>query len=166
TAFSMYLGQLIWPMFAAGWVLSLYERGRAAWDRLGPLLAEEPQVVDAGPRRDRPAGALRVVDLGYRHPGQQAPALAGIDIDLAAGASLGLVGPTGSGKSSLLRLLLRHDDPSGGRIEWGGVPIMQYRLEALRSAIGWVPQEPFLFSATIAENIALARPGASEAEIA
>src|SRR5690606_6421006 len=67
TAFSMYLGQLIWPMFAAGWVLSLYERGRAAWDRLGPLLAEEPQVVDAGPRRDRPAGALRVVDLGYRH---------------------------------------------------------------------------------------------------
>ncbi len=165
TAFSMYLGQLIWPMFAAGWVLSLYERGRAAWDRLGPLLAEPPQVVDDGRRREAPAGAIRIAGLGFRHAGQSMPALEGIDIELPAGATLGLVGPTGAGKSSLLRLLLRHDSPGAGRITWGGEPIAGYTLAALRGAIGWVPQEPFLFSATIAQNIALARPDASEAEI-
>src|SRR5690606_30513122 len=138
TAFSIYLGQLIWPMFAAGWVLSLYERGRAAWDRLGPLLAEAPQVIDDGPRENAPAGAVRVARLGFRYPGQSAPALADVDIDLPAGAILGLVGPTGAGKSTLVRLLLRHDDPDSGRIEWGGVPIHEYRLAALRGAIGWV----------------------------
>jgi len=166
TAFSMYLGQLIWPMFAAGWVLSLYERGRAAWDRLGPLLAEEPRIVDDGPRLETPAGALRVTGLGYRYEGQVTPALADIDLELPPGAVLGIVGPTGAGKSTLLRLLLRHDDPERGRIEWGGVPIEEYALAALRGAIGWVPQEAFLFSATIAQNIALARPDASDAEIA
>jgi ATP-binding cassette subfamily B multidrug efflux pump len=166
TAFSMYLGQLIWPMFAAGWVLSLYERGRAAWDRLGPLLAEPPRIVDDGTRREAPSGTLRLTGVGYRYEGQAEPALAEIDIELPAGAVLGIVGPTGAGKSTLLRLLLRHDDPETGRIEWGGVPIGEYRLAALRGAIGWVPQEPFLFSATIAQNIALARPDASEAEIA
>jgi ATP-binding cassette subfamily B multidrug efflux pump len=165
TAFSMYLGQLIWPMFAAGWVMSLYERGRAAWDRLGPLLAEEHRIADDGRRRDAPAGTLRVRGLSYRYEGQTAPALADIDIELPPGAVLGIVGPTGAGKSTLLRLLLRQDDPERGVIEWGGVPIAQYALAALRGAIGWVPQEPFLFSATIAQNIALARPGASEEEI-
>ncbi len=166
TAFSMYLGELIWPMFAAGWVLSLYERGRSAWDRLGPLLEEAQQVVDDGTRDEAPAGAVRIAGLGFRYPGQSEPALADIDIELPAGAVLGIVGPTGAGKSTLLRLLLRHDHPGSGRIEWGGVPIGEYRLAALRGAIGWVPQEPFLFSATIAQNIALARPGASDAEIA
>lgn len=165
TAFSMYLGQLIWPMFAAGWVLSLYERGRAAWDRLGPVLAEAPQIVDEGPRHERPAGTIRIAGLGFRYDGQAAPALEDIDIDLPPGATLGLVGPTGCGKSTLLRLLLRHDSPDRGAILWGGVPIDEYRLAALRGAIGWVPQEPFLFSATIAGNIALARPDASEADI-
>ena len=165
TAFSMYLGQLIWPMFAAGWVLSLYERGRAAWDRLGPLLAEAPRIVDDGPRRERPAGTIRIAGLGFRYAGQSTPALADIDIELPPGASLGLVGPTGAGKSTLLRLLLRHDTADSGAIRWGGVPIDEYRLASLRGAIGWVPQEPFLFSATIAQNIALARPDASETEI-
>ncbi|WP_196783933.1 ATP-binding cassette domain-containing protein [Clostridioides difficile] len=75
--------------------------------------------------------------------------------------TLGLVGPTGAGKSTLLRVLLRQATPQAGAVTWGGHPLEAYRLDALRAATSWVPQESFLFSASIAENIALARPGAS-----
>src|SRR5205085_4701269 len=81
------------------------------------------------------------------------------------GRTVGIVGPTGAGKSTLLRLLLRHDAPASGRILWNGVELRDYTLAALRCAIAWVPQEAFLFSASVAENIALARPGASRAEV-
>jgi ATP-binding cassette subfamily B protein/ATP-binding cassette subfamily C protein/ATP-binding cassette subfamily B multidrug efflux pump len=88
-----------------------------------------------------------------------------ITLTLAPGQTLGLVGPTGAGKSTLLRLLLRQFEPDSGRILMGDVPLPTLRLQALRLGLAWVPQEPFLFSATIAENIALARPGASRAQI-
>jgi len=84
---------------------------------------------------------------------------------LARGGTLGIVGPTGAGKSTLLHLLLRHDVPQEGAIRFDDVPVEDYTLAALRSVLAWVPQEPFLFSATIAENIALARPDATRAEI-
>ncbi len=85
--------------------------------------------------------------------------------ELAAGHTLGIVGPTGAGKSTLLALLLRHYAPTHGRISWGGVPIEALTLATLRGGISWVPQEAFLFSASIADNIALARPDATRAEI-
>jgi ATP-binding cassette, subfamily B, multidrug efflux pump len=165
TAFNMYLGQLIWPMFAAGWVLSLIERGRAALARLQPLLDTPLSVDDHGVAGILAPGALALREVGYAYPGQALPALAGIAFTLAPGQTLGLVGPTGSGKSTLLKVLLRQATPQTGSAEWGGRALHDYTLAALREAISWVPQESFLFSATVAENIALARPGATRAEI-
>ena len=179
TSFTMYLGQLIWPMFAAGWVLTLIERGRAGMARLQPLLEAPLSVEDTGTFDAVGQGPLVLdgvtftygvndgVDAGttQAQTQTQAPALAGVSVTLEPGQTLGLVGPTGSGKSTLLRVLLRQATPQQGRVTWAGQPLDAYRLSALRGATSWVPQESFLFSATIAENIALARPGASRAEI-
>lgn len=165
TSFSMYLGQLIWPMFAAGWVLSLIERGRAALARLQPMLDAPLAIGDGGALERLSPSALSVRALRYRYPGQQADALSEIELTLAPGQTLGLVGQTGSGKSTLLRALLRQLTPQSGRIEWGGHALDAYTLATLRAAISWVPQESFLFSATIADNIALARPDATRAQI-
>jgi ATP-binding cassette subfamily B multidrug efflux pump len=165
TSFGLYLGQLIWPMFAAGWVLSLWERGRAAWGRLAAVLAEPLAIDDDGSLSPVRPGAVALQDLSFRYPGSTHPALLGLNLALPAGQTLGLVGPTGAGKSTLIRLLLRQWTPQSGHIHWGGVALADYTLEALRAGIAWVPQEPILFSASVAENIALARPNASRAEV-
>ena len=165
TSFTMYLGQLIWPMFAAGWVLSLIERGKAALARLQPLLDAPLSVDDHGTLEALEPGPLVLERVGYRYPGQNVAALADISFALAPGQTLGLVGPTGSGKSTLLRVLLRQATPQGGTVRWGAHALSDYRLGTLRAAMSWVPQESFLFSATIADNIALARPGATRAQV-
>lgn len=165
TSFTMYVGQLVWPMFAAGWVLSLVERARAAWDRLEPVLSAPASVQDDGAIDHRPVGVLRLDHVDFTYPGQSTPALCGIALDVAPGGTLGIVGPTGSGKSTLIRLLLRQYAPTSGAITWGGASLAQYRLSTLRAAMSWVPQEAFLFSASIADNIALARPDATRSEI-
>ncbi|QYG06147.1 MULTISPECIES: ABC transporter ATP-binding protein [unclassified Janthinobacterium] len=165
TSFSMYLGQLIWPMFAAGWVLSLIERGRAAWQRLQPMLDAPLAIDDHGTIDTLTPGPLQLQDIGFAYAGQTAPALSGISLLLQPGQTLGLVGPTGSGKSTLLRVLLRQVTPQSGTATWNGQALDAYTLHALRAAISWVPQESFLFSASIADNIALARPGATREEV-
>jgi len=165
TSFTMYLGQLIWPMFAAGWVLSLIERGKAAWQRLQPMLDAPLAVDDHGTLAAVAPGALALREVSYAYPGQSVAALSGITLELKPGQTLGLVGPTGCGKSTLLRVLLRQLTPQSGSVRWSGHALDEYRLHALRAAISWVPQESFLFSASIADNIALARPGASRAQI-
>ncbi|EHR72629.1 ABC-type multidrug transport system, ATPase and permease component [Burkholderiales bacterium JOSHI_001] len=165
TAFSMYLGQLIWPMFAAGWVLALIERGRAAWGRLAPLLAEALTVDDHGHLPTVPVGPVELQGLHFTYPGQTAAALADVSVVLAPGRTLGLVGPTGAGKSTLIKLLQRQWAPQAGQIRWAGVPLADYTLDALRAALAWVPQEAVLFSASVAENIALGSPGATRAQV-
>ena len=165
TSFSMYLSQLIWPMFAAGWVLSLFERGRAAWARLEPILNAPVSIADDGNIDAAPAGVLQLESVTFAYPGQATPALADITLRLGAGMTLGLVGPTGSGKSTLLRLLMRQFAPQEGSVHWGAHALASYRLSRLRAAISWVPQEAFLFSATIFDNIVLARPDALPAEV-
>jgi len=165
TSFSMYLGQLIWPMFAAGWVLSLIERGRAAYARLQPMLDAPLTIEDHGTLPLVSPGNLELRGVGFSYPGQHEAALSDISLTLKPGQTLGLVGPTGSGKSTLLRVLLRQVTPTHGRVEWSGQALDQYTLQALRAAISWVPQESFLFSASIADNIALARPGATRADV-
>jgi ATP-binding cassette subfamily B protein/ATP-binding cassette subfamily C protein/ATP-binding cassette subfamily B multidrug efflux pump len=161
----MYLGQLIWPMFAAGWVLSLMERGRAAWSRLQPTLDTPLSIDDHGTLTGKLVGMLLLEGVSFSYPGHQALALSGIDVRLPAGHTLGVVGPTGSGKSTLLRLILRQYAANEGRIAWGAHALADYTLDTLHEAISWVPQEPFLFSASVAENIGLAKAGASRAEI-
>ncbi|WP_269530994.1 ABC transporter transmembrane domain-containing protein [Chitinimonas sp. BJYL2] len=165
TAFTMYLGQLIWPMFAAGWVLSLIERGRAAWGRLQPVLDAPLAMADEGKITTLKPGHLVFDQVALRYPGQQTDALQDVSFTLAPGQTLGLVGPTGSGKSSLLRVLLRQYASCAGTQRWNGVELHDYTLTTLSNAIAWVPQEPFLFSASIAENIALSRPDASREQI-
>ena len=185
TSFGLYLGQLIWPMFATGWVLALMERGRAAWDRLGPVLQAPLTVDDHGQIDTVAPGAIQAQGLSFAYPASVATgtadaalttpdaapapsatlALDGVSFDLPAGQTLGLVGPTGAGKSTLLKLLLRQWAPLSGELRWSGQALPDYTLAALRAATAWVPQEAFLFSATVAENIALARPDATPAQI-
>ena len=165
TSFTMYLGQLIWPMFAAGWVLSLLERGKAAWGRLQPVLAEELTMKDEGQNPNRPKGTLNLEHISFAYPGQQNPALSDVSITLAAGKTLGIVGPTGAGKSSVVRLILRQFEAQQGRLTWGDIPTEDYPLQHLRSAVNWVAQEPFLFSASIASNIALSHPQATREQV-
>ncbi len=165
TSFSMYLGQLIWPMFAAGWVLALIERGRAALARIQPMLDAPLSIDDSGVIATLIPGQLSLKSLNYRYPEQTQNALSDISLSLAPGQTLGIVGPTGSGKSSLIRLLLRQYTAQNGVLRWGGHDLAHYQLSALRAAISWVPQESFLFSASIADNIALARADASRADI-
>ena len=165
TSFGMYLGQLIWPMFAAGWVLSLIERGRAAWARLAPVLEAPLSIDDHGRHAAAPAGAIVFEGVGFRYPGQTAPALADVAFTLPPGRTLGIVGATGSGKSTLMKLLLRQWTPEAGRIRWGDVALADFSLATLRQHMAWVAQEPFLFSASVAQNIALAAPQATQRQI-
>lgn len=164
-AFNLYLGQLIWPMFAAGWVLSLMERGRAAWDRLYPVLELPLSIQDQGTVHSLTPGTLALDHVTLRYANQTIDALTDVSVQVHAGQTLGIVGPTGAGKSSLLRLVLRQYAQNAGRLTWGGIALADYSLETLHGAISWVPQEPFLFSASIAENIALSKPQATRAEI-
>lgn len=165
TSFTMYLGQLIWPMFAAGWVLSLVERGRAAWRRLQPVLSLPLSIEDKGTVSIAPQGSIQMRDVHFTYPEQTQPALHGVSMTLPQGATVGLVGPTGAGKSTLIRLLLRQYTTQRSDINWGEYALEEYKLENLRHHMSWVAQEPFLFSASVAANIALGKPDATQAEI-
>ncbi len=163
TSFTMYLGFLIWPAFAFGWMLSIAQRGRAAWARIQQVLAIEPAIADTGT-----VTALTKADLQADIPEYRLgdmTVLKDIHVTLREGGVLGLTGPTGAGKSTLLRLLMRLEEAPGADIRWGGIPVDRYTLEALRAAFAWVPQEPFLFSATVRENLMLAAPDASQADV-
>lgn len=164
TSFTMYLGQLIWPMFAIAWLFNIIERGSAAYSRIESMLGERSDIEEpARPAAFVSALPLEARGLGYRL--EQRSLLHGVDFTLQHGAMLGIVGRTGAGKSSLLKLLMRLANPTAGAIAMGGVPIDQLPLGTLRSQFAYVPQEPFLFSTTIAANIALGRPEASREEI-
>lgn len=166
TSFTMYLGYLIWPMFAYGWLLNLVERGSAAYARISALLDAQSPVEDAGRAETAEHHGLlwRVAEFSY--PGSQQAVLKNIDIHLPSGQTLGIVGATGAGKSSLISLLLRYYDAGPDDVvSIGDRPVADYSLHALRSMIAVVPQDAFLFTATIAENIALGRPGASIDEV-
>ncbi|OIN09206.1 ABC transporter ATP-binding protein [Oceanisphaera psychrotolerans] len=164
TSFTLYLAQLIWPMFAFGWLLNIVERGSAALTRVQDLLAIPDSVPDLGTRE--PQGAdLRVEQLDFRYPDSRQPALQHVSLTLAPGQVLGIAGPTGAGKSTLLQLLMRYWEADSGQITLGAVPLAEYRLDALRRQFAYVPQDAFLFSAGIADNIAFGRPGASRQDI-
>lgn len=164
TSFTMYLGQLIWPMFAIAWLFNIIERGSAAYSRIESLLAERSDIEE--PSSPLPfTSPFPLVMKGVAYRLESRTLLLGIDFTLSRGGMLGIVGRTGAGKSSLLKLLMRLANPGAGQITMEGQAIEQLSLEALRSQFAYVPQEPFLFSTTIAANIALGRLDASQEEI-
>lgn len=166
TQFVMYLGYLIWPMLAFGWLINIMQRGRASYDRVQKLLAIQPDVYDRqGAAEQIPAGDIHFQIRSFAYPGKTEAALRNIDVEVKRGQTLGIVGKTGSGKSTLLRLLVREFDVIDGDIEINGRSIYDYTLHALRSAIGYVPQDLYLFSSTVRENIAFGKPDASFQEI-
>jgi ATP-binding cassette subfamily B protein len=157
-AFNGYLVLLSWPMIAFGWVTNILQRGFASWGRMLDVLEHEPAIGDAGVTGRGAAAALdgpiEIRNLTFTYPGAARPVLQDVNLRIEAGQTVALIGATGSGKSTLISLLPRLHEPPPGTVSINGVDIREIPLARLRGAIGFVPQEPFLFSATIAENVA------------
>jgi len=165
TSFVMYLGLMIWPMLALAWMFNIVERGSAAWSRIGALLAEAPAVKDGETELPAEPGVLQAAIGEFRYPASAAPVLQNLSFQLKPGQMLGLCGPTGSGKSTLLSLIQRHFDIDKGDIRYHNTPLTQLRIDSWRSRLAVVSQTPFLFSDSVASNIALGKPDASQEEI-
>lgn len=164
--FNTYMGMLVWPMIAMGWVANLMERGRASLERVRALLEERPRIAAPPVPHPFPAplrGEIEFRGVAVRY-GQRA-ALKRVDLHIPAGRTVAIVGHTGSGKSTLAHLIPRLIDPSAGSVTLDGIDLRDLSPEELRRAIGCVPQETFLFSATLAENIAFGVKDATEDEI-
>jgi ATP-binding cassette, subfamily B, multidrug efflux pump len=161
TAFNVYMVQLTWPMIAVGWVVNLFQRGTASVVRIDELLKQQPSIADAPTATDAPVtGDIEFRNLTFAYPAAP-PVLHDINLRIPAGTSLAIVGPTGSGKSTLVSLIPRLHDAPTGTVLIDGQPIRNFTLSTLRQSIGFVPQETFLFSETIRQNIAFGRPDAS-----
>ena len=161
-----YLGMLIWPMLGMGFTVNILQRGGASLARINAVLDEQAEIVTLpGARDEAPQGDLEVRNLRFRYPGAAEDALKSVSFNLEAGTTLGILGRTGSGKSTLIRLLARLLDTPPGSVFLGGVDIRDYELTRLRTAFGMVPQETFLFSATVADNIAFGVDDADSVEI-
>ena len=165
-SFNTYLGLLIWPMLAFGWLFNIVERGSASYERVKSLLEEPIDIQDQENAIDQiPKGDIVYEINTFTYSGDSDPTLKNIYFKLEKGKTLGIVGKTGSGKTTLMKLLIREFEGYDGKITIGGIPITEYTIDSLRKSFGYVPQDHFLFSATIRENIAFVNPGASEEEI-
>ena len=168
TMFLYFLAMLTWPMIGMGVVVNITQRGVASMGRLNILLETEPVVADAAAslRPGRPAsGAVAWQGVTVRYPGSNRPALDDVTLRIPDGRSLAVIGPVGSGKSTLANLLPRLIEPDSGAVLLGGVDVRRLPLSVLRRAVGHVPQETFLFSRRISQNVALGDPGASAERI-
>lgn len=165
TSFVMYLGLMIWPMLALAWMFNIVERGSAAYSRILSLL-NEPLVIQDGSHSLQPEkGNVNVNIISFSYPETTRTALHDIRFDLKPGQFLGICGPTGAGKSTLLTLLQRQFDVTEGEILYQGLSLPEIRLDEWRGRLSIVNQSPFLFSDTVAGNIALGRPNATQEEI-
>ncbi|MDE1175625.1 MAG: ABC transporter ATP-binding protein [Edaphobacter sp.] len=187
TSFNVYMVQLIWPIIAIGWVVNLFQRGTASVVRIDELLRQQPQIADdpallrcrdtIGPTlseipqsdaASQPpcaiAGSIEFRNLNFAYPGGP-PVLEDINLTIPAGSSLAIVGPTGSGKSTLISMIPRLLDADPGTVLIDGAPIRSFPLAELRTSVGFVPQETFLFSDTIRHNISFGRPDATDLQI-
>ncbi|HDL8088350.1 TPA: SmdA family multidrug ABC transporter permease/ATP-binding protein [Yersinia enterocolitica] len=165
TSFVMYLGLMIWPMLALAWMFNIVERGSAAYSRIRSLLEEAPVVKDGDIALSNDRGTLAVNIRHFYFPEAKKPALHDVSLKLAPGQMLGLCGPTGSGKSTLLALIQRQFDIDDGMICYQGHPLSDIRLHDWRGRLSVVSQTPFLFSDTVAGNIALGKPDATQDQI-
>jgi ATP-binding cassette subfamily B protein len=183
-AFYAYLGLLVWPMIALGWVTNIFQRGAASMGRLNYILQAEPEIDDRHARRadgSELRGEIEFRDLTFTYPtprsavspdsndgsgaAPNAPVLQNITLRVPAGSTLAIVGPTGCGKSTLAALIARLYDPPHGSLLIDGRPIAEWPLATLRQAIGFVPQDTYLFSYSVGENIAFGVENASAEEI-
>ncbi len=157
TAFFSYLQMLVWPMLGAGFTVNLLQRAGASLGRINKILSEKPDIASPPPaqaRRGPVRGHLRLHRLSYAYPGAEKPVLLDLELEIPAGTIVGLLGRTGSGKSTMVNLLPRLLDPPPGSVLLDGHDVREYELDTLRSAIRVVPQDTFLFSTSIRENIA------------
>ena len=164
--FNTYMGLLIWPMIAFGWVINLMQRGTASLNRINEILHEKPTIKALSGTRDRPAdypAEIRLRGVAVKYGARTA--LSRLNLTIEEGETAAIVGHTGSGKTTLASLVPRLFDPQEGQVELGGIDVRSFDPEELRRQIGFVPQETFLFSATLGENIAWGVPQATREEI-
>lgn len=167
TQFNMYLLRLIWPLIAIGYVVNVYQRGMASWKRMRAIARVKPAIADDREAKEqRPIrGRLEFRNLTFRYHANGPEVLRDINLTIEEGQSVAFVGRTGSGKSTLVNLIPRVVDAPEGSVVIDGVPVREYPLRQLRQAIGYVPQETFLFSDSLAKNIAFGRDDAEPAQI-
>jgi ATP-binding cassette subfamily B multidrug efflux pump len=164
TAFNIYMMQLTFPIIALGWVVSIFQRGTASLVRLNQIMQEKPEIHDEPDAKDHAMqGDVEFRGLNFAYAGK--PVLRDLNLRIPAGSSMAIVGPTGSGKSTLVNLIPRIYDAAPGSVLVDGRPIREFSLASLRQSIGFVPQETFLFSDRIRENIALGVDCATDAEV-
>jgi ATP-binding cassette subfamily B multidrug efflux pump len=168
TAFNTFMVQLTWPVIALGWVINIFQRGTASLGRIHQLMLEQPEIADAPniqvqPSEEHFAGDIEFRGLNFSYNGT--PILHGINLRIPAGSSLAIVGPTGSGKTTLVSLIPRIYDTEAGSVLIDGRPVREYPLAMLRRNIGFVPQETFLFGETIRENIAFGVQDATDQDV-
>jgi ATP-binding cassette subfamily B protein len=165
--FTLYLGYLVWPMIALGWVINIFQRGMASMGRMHHIMSIEPSIRDTDERNlaIEIEGEIEFRNLTFSYGGSARPALEGINLRIAPGQTVAFVGAVGSGKSTLMNLVTRLLDAEAGQVLIDGRSIREIPLAALRASIGYVPQETFLFSETIAENIAFGVDNATQQEI-
>jgi ABC-type multidrug transport system fused ATPase/permease subunit len=166
-AFYLWLTMLMAPFRSMGILLGNAQKAVAGGQRIFEVLDAEPEVVEAPDAVALPAGrgAIRLEGVRFRFSERGPDVLSDVDLDIAPGRTVALIGATGSGKTTLAQLLPRFHDPTAGRILLEGIDLRRLRLDDLRTAIGIIPQDPFLFSMSLRDNIAFGRPGASEAEV-
>ena len=164
TSFMTFMVQLTWPIIALGWVINIFQRGTASLGRINEIMHEQPEIVDDASAKDcELTGEIEFRRLNFSYEGKQV--LHDINLRIPAGSSLAIVGPTGSGKTTLVDLIPRIYDAEPGMVLIDGRPIREYSIASLRRSIGFVPQETFLFSDRIRENIALGVDQASDQQI-
>lgn len=165
-SFTTYIGLLTWPMLAFGSIFNIMERGRASNDRVKKLLAEQVEIKDKpNALNEIPSGPISYAIDSFRYPNEEKEILRDIFFSINQGETLGIVGKTGAGKTTLLKLLIREFEGYKGKIEFGGHSIQDYKMDSLRHSIGYVPQDHFLFSATVGENIAFTNPSMSKEKV-
>jgi ATP-binding cassette, subfamily B, multidrug efflux pump len=170
-AFNTYMVQLTWPVIALGWVINIFQRGTASMGRINEILVEKSEIEDSpevraaaeGVRAAPIKGEIEFRGLSFAYNG--VPVLHDINLRVPAGSSLAIVGPTGSGKTTMVSLVPRIYEAAPGSVWIDGKPVREYPLESLRRQIGFVPQETFLFSETVRENIAFGKEDATDEEV-
>ncbi|MFN7825403.1 MAG: ABC transporter ATP-binding protein [Pseudobdellovibrionaceae bacterium] len=156
-AFQRYISKMVWPMTALGYGLSQYQKGLASFDRIKKILEEQTDIPNTGTHRGQEFQSLKVENLTFSYPETEAPTLKNLSFEIHKGDFVGVIGTVGAGKTTLLQILSRLYPVSHGRVLYNGIPIEQWDTTSLRQLVATVPQEPFLFSESIAENVLLGR---------